>query len=211
MKSNTAIPICRLCFKEIEPNSLGLVLDGKPCLCRECFSSLAPEFRVSKTAEGIRLLSLYRYEEGFRNALFRFKGCGDVELAPIFLSRVRSWLPLFFRGYLLCPAPSSPTHDEKRGFNHVSEICAALKMPIVHALRKTKEHKQSDCSAEERAKVKDVLALKDPALIRGKNVLFVDDVYTTGSTMRACVSLLLEGGARKVAALVLSRVQKKAN
>jgi predicted amidophosphoribosyltransferase len=38
----------------------------------------------------------------------------------------------------------------------------------------------------------------DPALVKGKNVLLVDDVYTTGSTIRECTRILLEAGAESV-------------
>ncbi len=44
----------------------------------------------------------------------------------------------------------------------------------------------------------------DPALIRDQQVLLIDDVYTTGATLRACASALLEAGATKVWALTVA-------
>lgn len=209
MKLNTATPTCKLCFKEVEENSLSSFLFGECSLCRSCYFSLSPHIEVSRLKDGTKLITLFRYEEGFRNALYQFKGCGDIELSTIFLTRIRPLLNLRFHGYVLVPAPSSESHDFARGFNHVEEICSSLSLPKALVLKKTKEHKQSDLSAEERKKVKKVLALTDPKKVRDKRVLFIDDVYTTGSTTKACVELLKEAGAKKVVALVLAKVPPK--
>jgi len=48
--------------------------------------------------------------------------------------------------------------------------------------------------------------IRDPAVITGKSVLLVDDVYTTGATVNACADVLLKNGARKVDVLTLARV-----
>jgi predicted amidophosphoribosyltransferase len=46
----------------------------------------------------------------------------------------------------------------------------------------------------------------DPALVRSRKVLLVDDVYTTGITARVCTQALLQAGAQQVDLLVLARV-----
>ena len=44
-------------------------------------------------------------------------------------------------------------------------------------------------------------------LLRGKTVLLVDDIYTTGATAGACTAALMEGGARKVYVLTVATVK----
>lgn len=50
-------------------------------------------------------------------------------------------------------------------------------------------------------------SLVSPESVVGKDILLVDDVYTTGSTMQTCARLLLQAGARSVSGLVLARGQ----
>ena len=208
MKSNTATRFCKLCFQPIEGASFGVLLNEKVSLCLRCYNSFAPKM-IRFPTNGIPTYSLFPYNEAFRNALYRFKGCGDIELASIFTCRLSFILPLLFPGYVIVPVPSSPGHDEKRGFNQVEEIAKTIPLPFVNALSKPFEHKQSDMSAEMRRKVKQFLRLTHPERIRGKKVLLLDDVYTTGSTCAACLDLLKKGGAKKTKALVLAKVSKK--
>lgn len=177
-------------------------------MCLRCYNSFAPKMTRFST-NGVPTYSLFPYNEAFRNALYRFKGCGDIELASIFTCRLSFFLPLLFAGYVIVPVPSSPGHDKKRGFNQVEEIAKTIPLPYVNALSKPFEHKQSDMSAEMRRKVKQFLRLAHPDRIRGKKILLLDDVYTTGSTCAACLDLLRNGGAKKTKALVLAKVPKK--
>ena len=157
----------------------------------------------------IPCLSIYFYNAEIRTLLYRFKGCGDYELKDVFFAYLSFWFPLRFHGYTLVPAPSSKSHDEARGFNQVEEIAKTIPLPYVNALSKPFEHKQSDMSADMRRKVKQFLRLAHPDRIRGKKILLLDDVYTTGSTCAACLDLLRNGGAKKTKALVLAKVPKK--
>jgi len=50
----------------------------------------------------------------------------------------------------------------------------------------------------------------DPARVRGRRVVLVDDVMTTGATLTACAEALLEAGASSVAGLVVARSEGKA-
>lgn len=57
-----------------------------------------------------------------------------------------------------------------------------------------------------RRNVGGAFAVTSPARIKGKTVLLIDDVFTTGATAEACVKQLLDAGARAVDVLVLARV-----
>ena len=49
-------------------------------------------------------------------------------------------------------------------------------------------------------------ALGDPTLVRGRRILLVDDVFTTGTTLNECAKALRQAGAAQVEALTLARV-----
>ncbi len=163
-----------------------------------------PVFTSFKT-DGTPSLSLYFYNEEITSILFQFKGCFDIELAPVFLGRSLPLLKVKYHDYVLLPAPSSPGHDERRGFNHVVEMFKPLGLPILQAFRKTEDVKQADLSAKERRQVKKRIAWNKGIHIQGKKVLLVDDVYTTGSTMRACLALAKKHHPKKVSILVMAK------
>jgi len=58
---------------------------------------------------------------------------------------------------------------------------------------------------ERRSNIRKAFDIPDPEGIRGKCILLVDDVYTTGSTLAECARILLKGGADTVGALTLAR------
>jgi len=59
--------------------------------------------------------------------------------------------------------------------------------------------------AERAVNIKNAFDLNNPAKVKGKRILLVDDVYTTGATVNECTQLLLNRGARQVDVLTLAR------
>jgi phosphoribosylpyrophosphate synthetase len=72
---------------------------------------------------------------------------------------------------------------------------------------RTKDRKQHQCGspAERKANVKGLYAVSDCSVIPGRNIILVDDVLTTGATMRECAQALWAAGARTVMGVVLAR------
>lgn len=156
----------------------------------------------------VKINILYEYNDFFRSTLYQYKGCGDIELAPIFLDYHRAFLQIKYCGYLLIPAPSHALHDEERGFSHIKRIVDCLKLPTISAIEKVINRKQSDLKREERMKVGEILRWKDNYSIRNKKILIVDDVMTTGSTIKACVNLVKQQKPKRIEVLVLAKVNK---
>ena len=66
---------------------------------------------------------------------------------------------------------------------------------------------QAECSGKMRIKnIKNAFTVKYPENIKGKRVLLIDDVYTTGSTLRECAKILSKAGAKSVDSLTVAKV-----
>ena len=167
-----------------------------------------PQFKRFNV-NGVKARAIYSYNETIRSALYQLKGCGDIELASIFVSQFSPILRLIYHGYSLIPAPSSQSHDDRRGFNQVIEIFKYLKLPIIRPIFNPFDIKQSDQSKKDRARIGEFLRYDESIKIQNKKILFVDDVYTTGSTCKACLKLIKEHNPAKIKVLVMSKVEQK--
>lgn len=149
---------------------------------------------------------IYDYDEEVQGKLYQLKGCFDIELAGIFLDYLRLYLSIKYFGYVIVPAPSSKEADEERGFNHVVEMFKSLKLKMLTCVHKTTNIKQSDLNAEERKNIKNHLTIDDVDL-SNKKILIVDDVYTTGSTVKAMIELIKSKNPKKIKVLVMSKTK----
>lgn len=104
----------------------------------------------------------------------------------------------------MVPAPSHKDADAERGFNHVVEIFRTLKLEMNRCIHKTERVKQADLSSEERQKISKVLVI-DNIDFSGKKVLIVDDVFTTGSTVKTMISLIRSKNPKDIKVLVMSK------
>ncbi len=173
-------------------------------LCERCFQSLKAEF-IRFYVGDVPTLAVYHYDGTIKNLLYKFKGCYDYELKNVFLERYLLYLRAIYAGYVVVPVPSSKVDDEKRGFNHVDEIFKSLKLPMEYVLKKEVKEKQSSKSKKSRSKIDKQIVIENKAKIKGKKVLVVDDVYTTGATLYKAICLVKSAGPKKVKALVVAK------
>ena len=83
-------------------------------------------------------------------------------------------------------------------------------MPIISCLEKNKDIKQSSYHFSERQNISNYLTVNDNIkLIKNKKVLLVDDVLTTGSTMKSCINLLKNNQVKKINFLAMSQTCRK--
>lgn len=108
------------------------------------------------------------------------------------------------------------THDEekKRGFNQsellAREVGERLNMPVLPALIKTRDTAaQKQLTRKEREEnLKGVFACVFDE-VKGRRILLIDDVFTTGATANACATALIKGGAREVSVLTAAVTKLK--
>ncbi len=113
---------------------------------------------------------------------------------------------------LIFPVPLHKSRLRQRGFNQALLLAGSCfprwRNSIVAdgLLRVRATVPQTDLDGAGRRKnLKGAFALKDPDMVRGKTVLLVDDVFTTGSTVRECSRVLQAGGAERVEIFTLAR------
>lgn len=198
--------LCKICFKEIEEDSFHSLLRKDAKICHSCFLKFEPVLRKFKVGD-INCYHIYYYDEEVQKQLYQFKGCFDIELSGVFLDYFRTYLRLKYFGYVMIPAPSSRETDEQRGFNHVVEMFKPLGLKMIQCIHKTKNIKQSDLKADERHKIKEHLTIDNVDLTK-KKVLIVDDVYTTGSTVKAMIDLVKIKNPKKIKVLVMSKTKE---
>ncbi len=187
---------CSFCDK------CGKYLQEGQGLCRDCQSN-SPQFEIVR--------AVGPYEEPYRIAIKVLKFMGRKYLAPRMgkmMAHVVKNEPRYWPLDLMVPVPISKGNLQQRGFNQTEllgrYISKSLQIKMdSDVIRRVKETpSQRELSKEEREKnLLYAFQIKDYAKVRRKNILLVDDVYTTGSTIRECTRVLKEAGASRVSVI----------
>jgi ComF family protein len=132
-------------------------------------------------------------------------------LGSLLASFAQTWIGEL-KGYLIMPVPLHPRRLRSRGFNQSLLLarCVASKTGSdldFLSLRRTRFTKpQTELSSKERKKnVRKAFEVVAPEAVKGKTIVLVDDVATTGSTLNECAKALKKAGADSVLCLVLAR------
>lgn len=157
---------------------------------------------------GIDFISAaFPYEQGAKRLIRRLK-FEHVRAAAVPLARAMARLP-GGEEELIVPMPTTGERLKKRGFNQAEligrQLGGVLGMPFADALsRGDNRAAQSSLSARERRRNL-VGCMRADARVRGKRILLVDDVCTTGSSAEEAARALLEAGAEGVGVFVAAR------
>ena len=197
---------CKICFKEIKIDDICHILDKDICLCSKCLSELEPKF-VKFKVNNYKALSIYEYTPFIKNLIYTYKGCFDYEMKEVFLNPFFKELKTWYSKYKIIPIPSYKKDDETRGFNHVVEAFKSLGLDILPIIEKTAHHKQAEKDSKGRKEIGKYLAIKESASLTKERVLIVDDIYTTGATMRATISLVEKLNPKEIKVLVLAKTR----
>lgn len=139
-----------------------------------------------------------RYRTPFRSALWRFKFYGETSLARPLAAHMARVLETADAFDCIVPVPISAERLRERGYNQAQLLADALAddtgVPCRMLLRKTRDNRpQHELESRERAaNVRGVYAC-DGA--EGLRILLVDDIVTTGATVRECARTLYRAGA----------------
>ncbi|WP_242144085.1 MULTISPECIES: ComF family protein [unclassified Bacillus cereus group] len=206
--------ICNLCERKLS------YIIGECCYdCGRPFSSLDPAYRCGDICRDcvkwkeenrfpfIMNRSTYVYHDGMKEILARFKFRGDAELVKIFqVGFVSTFQKYFSNAQFLIPVPLSKEREYERGFNQAERLAACLPIPIFPtSLTRKETEKQSKKGRIERMAAANPFYFQEEERLTGQHLLIIDDVYTTGITVRQVGKLLYHAGAQSVSSLTLCR------
>lgn len=203
---------CRSGFREVESpicTHCGVPLFTGPPEDRLCEACL----RKPPAFEGCR--ALFVYQGPLLHVIHRFKYAGKAHLAdalgPRFGRFSRQGLPGGLRAVVM-PVPLSPRRLRERGFNQSLLLARYVARERTWSLDYLSLRRIQDTPPQaalrkeaRRTNVRGAFAVRDPAGVRERDIVLVDDVSTTGSTLDACSRALRRAGARRVFCLVLAR------
>lgn len=198
-------------------SSLGhLSDDDRLCnLCRE------------DPAEFAQAVAYGSYENELRGLIHLMKYEGMLPIAARLgerLATVVAELPIApGTDVLVVPVPLYRSKQRQRGFNHAERIAHALTLrlrkldkahrwTIAHTIlrRRRPTESQARLSPQGRHRnLRHAFQVRDGAALRGREVLLVDDIYTTGATAAACTRVLLRAGAKTVWVATAARAQRE--
>jgi ComF family protein len=203
-------PLCLACLRKAAPIRLpvcgtcglpGCALEHPPAVAAGV--ALPTRFLFHMGPQLTTLIHGFKYRHLKRHIRFL---CAYLRYRP----DLAEWSGTFDA---LAPVPIHSVRKRERGYNQAEEIAREaaghLRLPVLaHALSRTRATvSQTKLNREQRARnLENAFRCADPALVRGKRILLVDDVYTTGATVARCAELLLEAGALGVGVLALAKV-----
>lgn len=202
--------VCAPCWRSIRPIT--------PPICDRCGDPLPrPEASTPHCSGGrsavTRARAVGEYEGALRDIIHALKYAGRLSLAGPLAAHMRTrGIDVLTDVDCLVPVPLHWRREHQRGFNQAREIARHLGPPVIGALvRRRPTRPQIELAADRRkTNVADAFAVRRAWFrgydIRGKTVLLVDDVSTTGATLEACAAVLRDAGAADVHALTAARV-----
>jgi ComF family protein len=218
LKNISRLPVCPSCLALPAP----LVADFFCRACRTPFVDAYPldEYDLCTVCrESLvnfdTVYSFGSYEGPLRKLIHLFK-YGKVETLAQPLSRllIRS-LPLDQRFDMVVAMPMHWRKRWERGFNQAELLAKPVArrygLKLATNLRRARHtNAQAGLTEAQRlANARDSFRIQQPAEINGKRVLLIDDVFTTGATLRAAAAALKKAGAAHVSALTLARVDRR--
>ena len=207
--------------------------DNRYGLCEECYNSLP--FITGRTCVkcGGRVLddqivcdecakydhifnkcySIFDYDEVIKSKLIKFKQSGYKNIGQTLSYLVSEYLDnLDIDIDIIIPMPIHSNRLKDRGFNQSEILCERLtgrykKLVIKDILFRILDtpHQTGLSRFNRMENLSGAFILKKPSRIKGKKILLIDDIFTTGSTFDECAKVLYKAGAKTVDCLCLPR------
>ena len=196
-------PSCALCQRPF-----GQSVPDEGSVCAPCLAS-------PPAHDGIAAGTLYT--DTSRKLVLALKHGRRIALAPLLARLIAARVPKAEGERLIIPVPLHRWRLWHRGFNQAALMARELEKAgcgelVVDGLRRTKRTPSlGGMGSKARARaLSGAISVGKPAEVKGRHVLLVDDVLTSGATSTACVRVLKRAGARTVVIACFARVLDEA-
>lgn len=174
--------------------------------CTKCRGSSPRSVWITTNYSGVAKDLLRIYKFGHQRAAL-----GDLsELMVATLMDFNSEDDIAKRDYLVIPVPTATSRIRQRGFDHCALMARTLARKISRgntiALGRLGHTRQLGAKRSDRlAQPEGSYFARQPKKIAGRSILLIDDVMTTGATIREATKILRRAGARRVDALIFAK------
>lgn len=170
-----------------------LIGEAPPLLCGKCSSELT----YSELPYAI-----FTYNPMMQAMIKQYKFLKDIRFAAFFARPLKK--KLRSQKYdIIMPIPMHKEMEVKRTFCHMTAIFEEMNLSFEQLLEKTTKEQQSKKTKVQRESVAPLFKMKKPQNLTGKTILIVDDLLTTGTTLKHAENCLMSAGAKKVEKIVI--------
>lgn len=183
-----------------------------PAGCTRCWAAYADDCLCPELPPDLeRVSAAYPYSGWVRSAVIKFKFEDERSRAGHLAEHMAPLIDQARPPDLLVPVPLHSDRQRTRGYNQAELLARKLSeqsgIPLGSGLvrRVERGHQVGRNKTERWDAVKDAFACPDPDLVRGKRIVVVDDVITTGATVANCAIALQTAGSTSVSAISVAR------
>ena len=210
--------LCANCYSSIQLNS--------SLFCPVCNLRLAENKKICSHSKYFLAAAGNYNDQIFRNIIHYFKYESFENLTPVLTEIIFKYLDFLMengkfkigkskfgiKNFAIIPIPLHYRREKQRGFNQskllANGISKKFNIRIIECLKRIKNNypqaklKNND---EREKNINSCFKIINPEMIKNKNILLIDDVFTSGATMNEAVKILKENGCRRIIALVLAK------
>ncbi|MBC1372204.1 ComF family protein [Listeria booriae] len=182
--------VCRKCGR---PQDIG----GE--LCPDC-----ERWTESGADHLAKNIACFAYNDFAKELMALYKYRGDYAIAAVFSEElIKSWSAITKE--VTIPLPISAERRTERGFNQTEGLLKLAKIPFTTQLKREHTEKQSKKTRKERIDQEQYFFVEEQATVVSKEVLLIDDIYTTGATLHLAAEALVSAGAKSVSSITIFR------
>ncbi len=198
---------------------IGCIRNGS-ALCTECLS----EISLADTSVDKNIYPVFNYKHPMiKQALWelKFKNNKAVAqpLAQALYDKILEEMQELeiFQGFtspLIIPIPLSKKREKERGYNQSEILCKKLSFidpmsfklytNVLYKPFDTKQQTKTRSRSERKNNLRGCFAVKHQEKIKGRNIILIDDIVTTGATISEARKVLKRFGARKIVAFTVA-------
>ena len=199
-------PRCAFCGAILEKSGDGV--------CETCRKTLPCTADVKRSCDFVRAYTApFYYEEPVRQGVLTYKFGNTPARGKVFGRMLGE--DLQSRGVddfdLISWVPLSAKRYRRRGYDQAqilaeaaAEVLGTKAVPLLRKSRDVSPQSRLHSPEERRANISGCYVVRSADSVRGKNILLIDDIITTGSTLSECARMLLTAGAKSVRGAALA-------